>query len=113
MNDSGISVEDFQRVDMRVGTVLSAELNPKARVSAYVLRIDFGELGKRISSAQITDNYSAEELVGRQIVAVANFPPKRVAGVRSEVLVLGAVTETKGVLLLESMGPVENGTRIA
>jgi len=113
MIDSNISFKDFKRVDMRIGTVLSAELNAKARVPAYVLRIEFGELGERISSAQITANYSAEELVGRQVVAVLNFPPKRVAGVKSEVLVIGAVSETNEVLLLTPAGPVKNGTRIA
>jgi tRNA-binding protein len=85
----------------------------KARKPAYILTIDFGELGEKMSSAQITDNYSKAELIGKQIIAVVNFPAKRVAGVKSEVLVLGAVTNDKGVVLLEPNLPVENGNRIS
>lgn len=108
-----IEFEDFQKVEMATGTIVSAELNPKARQPAHVLRIDFGDrYGERTSSAQITDNYSAEELVGRQVVAVMNFPPKRVAGVKSEVLVLGAVSGQHGIVLLEPTFPVENGAPI-
>jgi len=108
-----IGFDDFLRVDIRTGTILAAELNPKARVPAYRLEIDFGDLGTRTSSAQITRNYTAEELVGRQVVAVMNFPPKRVAGVKSEVLVLGAVSEEQDVVLLHPSLKVENGARIA
>ncbi|URD52638.1 tRNA-binding protein [Chroococcidiopsis sp. CCNUC1] len=108
-----ISFDDFLKVDMRVGTILDVEDNLKARKPAYILTIDFGELGEKMSSAQITDNYSKAELIGKQIIAVVNFPAKRVAGVKSEVLVLGAVTNDKGVVLLEPNLPVENGTRIS
>ena len=87
--------------------------NPQARVPAYVLRIDFGPLGMRTSSAQITRHYTPQDLVGRQVVAVMNFPPKRVAGVKSEVLVLGTVSEDEGVVLLHPSFPVANGTPVA
>lgn len=108
-----ITFDDFLRIDIRTGTIVSAELNPKARVPAYRLEIDFGEMGTRTSSAQITRNYSAEELVGRQVVAVMNFPSKRIAGVKSEVLVLGAVSEVHDVVLLHPDTKIENGARIA
>jgi len=108
-----IDFEQFLKVEILVGTVLEARRNAEARMPAYVLRIDFGERGVKVSSAQITENYSEEELVGRQVVAVTNFPPKRVAGVQSEVLVLGAVSPSKGVVLLEPTLAVENGTAIA
>ena len=108
-----IEFEDFQRVRIHAGTIVEATLNPKARVPAYVLRIDFGPLGLRTSSAQITRNYTAEELVGRQVVAVMNFPPKRVAGVKSEVLVLGTVSGDGGVVLLAPTRPVANGLPVA
>ena len=108
-----LSFDDFLKVRIVTGTIVGAELNPKARVPAFVIDIDFGALGRRRSSAQITRNYTPESLVGKQIVAVVNFPPKRIAGVKSEVLILGAVSETSGVVLLEPTFPVENGARIA
>ena len=108
-----ISFDDFLKVRIVTGTIVGAELNPKAHVPAFVLEIDFGPHGRRTSSAQLTRNYAPETLVGKQIVAVANFPPKRIAGVKSEVLILGAVSETSGVVLLEPTFPVENGARIA
>ena len=107
-----LTFEEFQRVRIRAGTIVEAAPNPRARVPAYVLRIDFGPLGMRTSSAQITRNYAPEELVGRQIVAVLNFPPKRVAGVKSEVLVLGTVSEEDGVVLLHPTFPVANGALV-
>ena len=108
-----ISFEEFLRVRIITGTIVDARVNPKARAPAYVIEIDFGPHGRKTSSAQLTRNYTAEALVGKQIVAVANFPPKRIAGVKSEVLILGAVSETSGVVLLEPTFPVENGARIA
>lgn len=109
-----IEFEDFQKVEMATGTIIDARVNDKARVPAYVLTIDFGpEYGERTSSAQITRNYQPDDLVGRQIVAVMNFPPKRIAGIKSEVLVLGAVSPEHDVVLMEPSFPVENGTRIA
>jgi tRNA-binding protein len=110
---SEIDFEHFSKVAMHVGTVRSAAPNPKARVPAYVLEIDFGPLGTRTASAQLTERYTADDLVGRQVAAVLNFPPKRVAGVRSEVLVLAAVDEAAGTTLLAPTYPVADGTRIA
>lgn len=108
-----IELEDFQRVEMATGTIVEAKANEKARVPAYILRIDFGKSwGEKLSSAQLTANYSAEDLVGRQIVAVMNFPPRRIAGVKSEVLVLGAVSDEHGVVLLHPDFAVENGAAI-
>lgn len=109
-----IEYGDFEKVVMAVGTVLAAEVNSKARKPAYVLTIDFGaDYGIRTSSAQLTQNYTAEALLGMQVVAVMNFPVRRVAGVESQVLVLGAVNESEGVVLLMPTKPVENGTRIS
>ena len=109
---STASIDRFAALDLRVGTVRAAEPNPKARRPAYVIRIDFGPLGERTSSAQLTDRYAAAELIGTQVVAVVNLPPKRVAGVTSEVLILGAV-EDGGVILLRPDAPVPNGTAVA
>ena len=115
MDDSiatdAIAFSDFLKVDMRVGQIVEVTENPKAKKPAYVLNIDFGELGHKTSSAQITQNYSKEELLGKQIVAVVN-PPKLVAGVKSEVLVLAAVCQVRGTVLVEPNLTVENGTRI-
>ena len=108
-----VSPDTFFSCDLRVGTVRSCEPNPKARKTAYVMSIDFGpEIGTRVSSAQITDLYRAAELVGQQVVAVVNFPPKNVAGVASECLVLGFETE-RGVVLLRADRPVPDGTRVS
>ncbi len=108
-----IDFSDFQKIDIRTGTILKAERNPDANIPAYVMHIDFGELGEKVSSAQLTENYEVEDLVGKQIVAVVNFPPKRIAGVKSEVLVLGAMSEKDGTVLLETERPTENGIQIA
>ncbi|HYE57007.1 MAG TPA: tRNA-binding protein [Rhodothermales bacterium] len=102
----------FERLDIRVGTVLSAERNPQARRPAYVLRVDFGPLGVKTSSAQLTEHYDPSDLVGRQVIAVVNFEPKRVAGVKSEVLVLASVGDD-GTVLLSPTRPVQNGSRVA
>ena len=104
---------DFERVDMRVGRIIAVEDFPQARKPAWKLRIDFGpELGEKRSSAQIT-NYSREQLEGRLIVAVVNFPPRQIGPVRSEVLVLGAVADEHPVLLLEPDEGSQPGDRIA
>lgn len=104
---------DFAKLDVRVGRVVAAEPFPEARKPAYRLRIDFGALGEKRSSAQLTKRYRAEGLVGRLVVAVVNFPPKRVAGFESEVLVLGAMAADDDVVLLAPDHDVAPGTRIA
>jgi tRNA-binding protein len=108
-----IDFADFLKVEIRVGKIIEVTENLKAKKSAYILKIDFGSLGYRVSSAQITENYSREDLLGKQITAVMNFPPKRVAGVKSEILILAAVCENSGTVLLSPTMIVENGTRIA
>lgn len=114
MNKPAVSFEDFLKLEIRIGTIIEAQLNPRARKPAYVMRIDFGEvIGIKTSSAQITENYSAEDLIGLQVSAVMNFPPLRVAGVKSEVLVLAGVCEQNGTVLLNSSMSVSNGTTVA
>ena len=108
-----IAYEDFARVDVRVGTVLGAAPNAGARKPSYVLEIDFGPgLGVRKSSAQLTENYAPEELVGRQVAAVVNFPPRQIAKVMSEVLVLGFPDAEGRVVLVGVDRPVPNGGRL-
>jgi tRNA-binding protein len=107
------SFEDFGKIDMRVGRVLEVEEFPEARVPAWKLTIDFGpEIGQKRSSAQIT-HYAREQLLGRLVVGVVNFPPKRIAGFPSEVLVLGALDDEKGVVLLAPDSDVQPGDPIA
>ncbi|MGB3181311.1 MAG: tRNA-binding protein [Cyclobacteriaceae bacterium] len=106
-----LSWEDFQKVDIRTGTIVTAEVFDKARKPAYKMVIDFGELGQKKTSAQITDKYRPEDLIGKQVVAVVNFPPKQIANFMSECLVLGAVEED-GVNLLQTSLPGKNGVRI-
>jgi tRNA-binding protein len=108
-----ISLDDFQKVDIRVGKIIKAEDFPEARKPAYKLMVDFGMLGTKNSSAQITKRYSKEQLLGRQVVAVVNFPPKQIASFISEVLVLGAVTKQGDVILLKPDENVELGDKIA
>jgi tRNA-binding protein len=104
--------EEFQRIDMRVGRILSVEEFPEARNPAWKLEIDFGpEVGTKRSSAQIT-HYTREELEGRLIIGVVNFPPRRIAGFASEVLVLGALDDSKGVVLLQPDKGCDVGDRI-
>jgi tRNA-binding protein len=108
-----IQFADFEKVDIRVGTVTSAEEFPAARRPAYKLEIDFGpELGVKRSSAQITRHYRPTELVGRRVVAVVNFPPKRIGPFVSEVLVLGAYDDAGEVILLALDQPVRPGSKI-
>lgn len=107
-----ININDFGKLDLRVGTVLKAELLDKANPPAYLLEIDFGKLGIKKSSAQITDLYQPNDLVGRQIVAVVNLSPKKIAGVYSEVLVLGANDNEQAVVLLEPQKNILNGAKI-
>lgn len=105
--------EEFEKTEMRVGTILEANDFPEARKPAYQLTIDFGtEIGIRKSSAQITKRYAKEDLIGRQIVAVVNFPKKQIGKFMSECLVLGAVGQEGDVILLAPDFKVENGLRI-
>ncbi len=107
------TVDEFLSLDIRVGTVVSAEINRGARTRAFFLRVDFGELGTRDSSAQVSDLYETDDLVGLQVVAVVNFPPRQVAGVRSEVLIL-AVDNGRGEhVLLMPERPVPDGGRVS
>lgn len=108
-----ISWKDFEKVEIRVGTVIQAEVFKEARNPAYKLWIDFGALGTLKSSAQITTLYSIDELIGKQVTAVVNFPKKQIANFMSECLVLGAVDGSKDVVLLQPDQKVENGLRIA
>lgn len=109
-----ISWEDFEQVALCVGTITAAETFPEARKPAYKLTLDFGEaVGTRRSSAQITDLYAPEELVGRQVLAVINFPPKRIGPFVSECLVTGFVQADGSVVLAVPDQPVENGLRLA
>lgn len=109
-----INWPDFEKIEIRAGTILEANDFPKARNPSYQLTIDFGpELGIKKSSAQITSLYNKEDLVGKQIVAVVNFPPKQIANFISECLVLGVVGDNKEIVLLQPDKQVINGQRIA
>jgi tRNA-binding protein len=108
-----ISWDDFEKVEIRTGTILKVEDFPEARKPAWKLTIDFGELGIRRSSAQITSLYKKDDLPGKQIAAVVNFPPKQIGSFVSECLVLGAVAENGDVTLLLTERNVKNGLRIA
>ena len=108
-----ISYDDFVRIDIRVGTITAVEPYPEARKPAYKLTVDFGqEIGTRRSSAQITRHYAIESLVGRQVAAVINFPPKQIGKFRSEVLVLGFPDASGEVVLIQPERQVPNGGRL-
>ena len=107
------SIDDFLTLDLRVGTITSAEVLKGARRPAFALRIDFGELGVRASSARISDLYEPADLVGLQVVAVTNFPPKRVAGLESEVLVLAVDNGKVEHVLLMPERPVPDGGKVS
>ena len=105
--------KDFKKVDIRVGTVLSVTNNEKARQAALVLEVDFGEkIGVKTSSAKITHYYNLDNLVGKQIIAVCNFPTKNIAGIISEVLILGTVDKENKVVLLHPSQKVGNGLQV-
>jgi tRNA-binding protein len=107
-----ITWNDFEKIDMRVGTIVDVAPFPKAKKPSWQLIIDFGELGLKSSSAQITELYSKDKLVGMQVVAVINFPPKQIANFFSECLVMGVYNENNEVVLLQPNISVKNGCRI-
>lgn len=108
-----IAYPDFEKVDIRVGTIVEAEPFPEARKPAFKLRIDFGDvIGVKRSSAQITDHYTPETLVGRQVAAVVNFPPRQIGPMMSEVLTLGFPDAAGKVVLIAPTLPVPNGGRL-
>jgi len=107
-----ISWADFEKVDMRAGTIIAVNDFPKAKKPAYKLRVDFGELGIKNSSAQITKFYTKEDLLNRKVIAVVNFPPKQIADFISECLVLGVYDENKDVILLAPERGVTNGMKV-
>jgi tRNA-binding protein len=108
-----ITWDDFEKVEIRVGRIVQADDFPKARKPAYQLKIDFGELGVKSSSAQITKHYQREELVGRHVLAVVNFPPRQIANFFSEVLTLGVVQGEGDIVLIGPDRDVPLGLRIA
>lgn len=107
-----ITWDDFEKIDMRIGTIIQVTDFEKAKKPAYKLKIDFGNEGIKNSSAQITVLYSKEELLGKQIIAVINFPPKQIANFISECLVLGVYNENNDVVLLQAERKTENGRKI-
>ena len=108
-----ITWADFERVDLRVGTIVAVDAFPQARKPAWKLTVDFGsDIGLKRSSAQITTHYTAEELVGRQVLAVVNFPPKQIGPFRSEVLVTGFADAEGAIVLAQPERPVPNGARL-
>lgn len=108
-----ISFEDFLKVDIRVGTIIEVNDFPKARKPAYQLKIDFGDLGVKTSSAQITNLYSKEELLNRQVTAVVNFKPRQIANFSSECLVLGVYNDDEQVVLLQASKQIKNGEQVS
>ena len=107
-----ITWDDFEKIDIRAGTITEVTDFPKAKKPAYQITIDFGELGFKKSSAQITTVYNKEELLGKQVIAIVNFPPKQIANFFSECLVLGVYTDKKEVVLLQPERKVANGWKI-
>lgn len=105
------TINDFIKLDIRVGTIIEAKVFEKAKRPAYQLLIDFGNFGIKKSSAQITDKYTTESLIGKQILAVTNFPPRQIADFMSEVLVLGTYSEG-GVILITPDKPAQNGDKL-
>ncbi|MBG7613249.1 tRNA-binding protein [Polaribacter sp. BAL334] len=108
-----ISFDDFEKIDIRMGTIIEVNEFPKAKKPAYQLTIDFGELGIKKSSAQITQLYSKESLIKRQVTAIVNFKPRQIANFVSEVLVLGVHNESENVVLLKASSSIKNGEQVS
>ena len=108
-----VSFDDFIKVDIRIGTIIKVNDFPKAKKPAYQLEIDFGELGVKKSSAQITDLYKKEELLNKQVTAIVNFKPRQIANFLSEVLVLGIYNTEGNVVLLKTSKSIKNGEQVS
>ena len=108
-----VNIDNFKKIELRIGTIIEVNEFPEARNPTYQLKIDFGGFGIRQSSAKVIDHYSKEDLIDRQIVAVVNFPTKKVANFNSEVLVLGTDGNDKGIILLDVDKPIQNGVKIS
>ncbi|GFD92303.1 tRNA-binding protein [Alteromonas sp. KUL156] len=113
MEDNTLTWNDFTKVEMRIGTIISAEVFKEVKNPAYKMQVDFGDYGIKKTSAQITKLYKPEDLIGKQVVAVVNFPKKQIANMMSECLVLGGLGDDKEVTLLTTERAVKNGTKIA
>lgn len=112
MHKELITWTDFEKIDIRTGTITHAEVFKEVRNPAYKITIDFGILGERKTSAQVTQKYLPEDLIGKQVVAVVNFPPKQIANFMSECLLLGAIGDQQDITLLSPESKVENGLKI-
>ena len=108
-----ISIDDFKKIELRVGTIVTVDEFTEAKKPAYKLKIDFGGFGIKQSSAQVTDNYLPADLLNRQVVAVVNFPPKKIGSLTSEVLVLGVDGNENGIILLDLDKSIQNGVKIS
>ncbi|CAM1362117.1 putative chaperone CsaA [Tenacibaculum litoreum] len=112
-DNNNLTWNDFTKVEMRIGTIISAEIFKEVKNPAYKMQVDFGDYGIKKTSAQITKLYLPEDLIGKQVVAVVNFPKKQIANMMSECLVLGGLGDDKEVTLLTAERTVKNGTKIA
>jgi len=112
-NNNTLTWNDFTKVEMRIGTIISAEIFKEVKNPAYKMQVDFGDYGIKKTSAQITKLYQPKDLIGKQVVAVVNFPKKQIANMMSECLVLGGLGDDKEVTLLTAERTVKNGTKIA
>ncbi|CAM1356516.1 MULTISPECIES: tRNA-binding protein [Tenacibaculum] len=112
-DNNNLTWNDFTKVEMRIGTIISAEIFKEVKNPAYKMQVDFGDYGIKKTSAQITKLYQPEDLIGKQVVAVVNFPKKQIANMMSECLVLGGLGDDKEVTLLTAERTVKNGTKIA
>ena len=113
MTDNLITWSEFEKIDIRSGTIISAKYNEKAKIPAYILTIDFGaNIGIKKSSAQLTQNYTEDDLINKKVLAVINFPPKLIAGIKSEVLVLATVCDIHGTTLITPSEVAINGSKV-